>query len=141
MSGVSIMADRGFSIKESLSKIRVDLNLPPFMEGRGQLPADEMQHGRSIASLRIHVERAIGRMKQYKILTGVFPLKMARIANQIVTVCAYLSNFHPGLVPVPAPATSQENENDSEPSDDENLNFEEPSEGDVSGSFNDDDII
>ena len=34
-------------------------------------------------------------------LAGVFPLKMARIANQIVTVCAYLSNFHPTLVPVP----------------------------------------
>ena len=69
------------------------------MEGRHQLPADEIQRGRSIASLRIHVERAIGRMKLHKILTGVFPLKMARLANQIVVVCAYLSNFHPALVP------------------------------------------
>ena len=81
-----------------------------------------MQHGRSIASLRIYVERAIGRMKQYKILTGVFPLKMARISNQIVTVCSYLSNFHPALVPVPAPSTSQESENSSEVGDDESLN-------------------
>lgn len=100
MSGISIMADRGFTVKEELSKIGVELNLPPFMEGRGQLPADEMQHGRSIASLRIHVERAIGWMKLYKILTGVFPLKMSRIVNQIVCICAYLSNFHPALVPV-----------------------------------------
>ena len=97
MPGVSIMADRGFTIKESLSRLNIELNLPPFMEGRGQLPPEEMQQGRSIASLRIHVERAIGRMKQYKMLAGVFPLKMARIANQIVTVCAYLSNFHPAL--------------------------------------------
>lgn len=71
------------------------------MEGRTQLPADETKRGRSIASLRIHVERAIGRMKRYKILTGVFPLKMARLANQIVGVCTYLSNFHPALVPPP----------------------------------------
>jgi hypothetical protein len=84
MSGISIMADRGFAVKEELSKIGVGLNLPPFKEGRGQLPADEMQHGRSIASLRIHVESAIGRMKQYKVITGVFPLKISRIANQIV---------------------------------------------------------
>ena len=101
MSGVSVMADRGFTVKEALAKLGVELNLPPFMEGRTQLPADEMERGRSIASLRIHVERAIGRMKHYKILTGVFPLKMARLANQIVSVCAYLSNFQPALVPPP----------------------------------------
>jgi hypothetical protein len=117
MPGVSIMADRGFTIKESLSRLNVELNLPPFMEGRGQLPPEDVQQGRSIASLRIHVERAIGRMKQYKILAGVFPLKMARIANHIVTVCAYLSNFHPALVPAPDPATdstSDSNSSDSE---------------------------
>ena len=48
------MADRGFTIKESLSRLNIELNLPPFMEGRGQLPPEEMQQGRSIASLRIH---------------------------------------------------------------------------------------
>ena len=67
------------------------------MKDHGQVPADEMQRGRSIASLRIHVERAIGRMKLHKIITGVFPLKMS---SQMVSVCAYLSNFHPVLVPV-----------------------------------------
>lgn len=101
MEGVSIMADRGFTIKDSLAKLGISLNLPPFLEGRGQLEQDELQRGRSIASLRIHVERAIGRIKQYKILSSVFPLKMARLANQIVTVCAYLTNFHPALVPTP----------------------------------------
>ena len=103
MVGISIMADRGFIIKDSLSKLGISLNLPPFLEGRGQLDPDELQCGRSIASLRIHVERAIGRLKQYKILCSVFPLKMARLANQIVTVCAYLTNFHLALVPTPDP--------------------------------------
>ena len=28
---------------------------------------------------------------------------MARLANQIVTVCAYLTNFHLALVPTPDP--------------------------------------
>ena len=84
------------------------------MEGHDQLPPEDVQQGCSIASLRIHVERAIGRMKQYKILAGVFPLKMARIANQIVTVCAYLSNFHPALVPAPDPATDSNNTSDSD---------------------------
>ena len=114
MAGMSVMADRGFTIRENLQQYKVELNLPPFMEGRGQLPADEVQVGRTIASLRIHVERAIGRMKLFKILKGVFPLKMYRLANQIVTVCALITNFQPALVPVPPsePGVS-ENENDA----------------------------
>ena len=106
LGGMSIMADRGFTVRDCLSKLQVTLNLPPFMEGRGQLPADEVETGRTITSLRIHVERAIGRMKLYSILKGVFPLKMSRIANQIVTVYALLTNFHTALVPVHASSES-----------------------------------
>ena len=100
--GVSVMADRGFTIKDMLNNIGADLNLPPFLEDRKQFPAREVKEGRSIATLRIHVERAIGRMKQYKILSGIIRLKMARVANQIVTVVGYISNFHPALVPPPS---------------------------------------
>ena len=38
--GISIMADRGFTIKDMLREIGVELNIPPFMEGRQQLPAE-----------------------------------------------------------------------------------------------------
>ena len=66
--GISIMADRGFTINEMLQAIGVELNIPPFKEGRQQLSAEEVQQGRSIASCRIHVERAIGRIKSFNIL-------------------------------------------------------------------------
>ena len=99
--GISIMADRGFTIKDILKEINIELNLPPFMEGRPQLPPMQVQEGRKIASLRIHVERAIGRIKNYTILKGNIPVSMARIINQIVYVCAFLSNFHTALVPPP----------------------------------------
>ena len=59
MSGASVMANRGFTIKDSLKNIGIQLNLPPFMKGRRQRPTEDIQRGRSIASLRIHVERAI----------------------------------------------------------------------------------
>ena len=117
MTGLSIMADRGFTIRESLEKYGVQLNLPPFMEGRGQLPAEEVQIGRTIASVRIHVERAIGRMKQFKMLKGVFPLKMARLANQVITVCALLTNFQGALVPVSPGVCDDNADNDSDDSD------------------------
>ena len=66
--GISIMAHRGFTVKDQLSEMGVHLNIPPFLEGRTQLPPEEVKKGRGIASLRIHVERAIGRIKQFSIL-------------------------------------------------------------------------
>ena len=94
-SGISIMADRGFTIKDMLKDIGIELNIPPFMEEHTQLPSREVQEGRRIASVRIHVERAIGRL----ILQGTFPISMSRIINQVVCVCAFLTNFMPALVP------------------------------------------
>ena len=95
------MTDRGFTIKDSFKKLNIDLNLP-------QLSAEQVSEGRKIASLRIHVERAIGRTKSYAILHEVLPISMARIINQIVSVCAFLSNFQPALVPPPQTMSEDE---------------------------------
>ena len=46
-----------------------------------QLPGKEIQEGRKIASLRIYVERAIGRMKNFNVLKGTIPITMARQTN------------------------------------------------------------
>lgn len=99
--GISVMADRGLTIKDMLKELNIELNIPPFLDGRQQLPPQEIETGRKIASLRIHVERAIGRMKTFSILKGTIPLSMARITNQIIYVCAFLTNFQPALVPLP----------------------------------------
>ena len=55
--GVSIMADRGFTIKDLLAAVGADL---PFSCGKKQLSTEEVAEGRSIASLRIYVECVIG---------------------------------------------------------------------------------
>ena len=89
------MADRGFTIKDMLKDIGIELNIPPFMEGRAQLPVEEVQEGRRIASVRIHVERAIGQIKNFAILQGSFPISMSRIINQVVCVCVLLTYFMP----------------------------------------------
>ena len=98
--GVAVMADRGFTIKDILAKLNIELNIPPFLDGRKQLSASEVDAGRKIASVRIHVERAINRIKFYRILKGTIPISMARLINQIIFVCAMLTNFQPALIPV-----------------------------------------
>ena len=42
-AGISIMADRGFTIKDMLKDLGIDLNIPPFLEGRRQLPSTELK--------------------------------------------------------------------------------------------------
>ena len=71
------MADRGFTIKDLLKQLKIDLNIPLFLEGKQQLSPQEIERGRKIVSLRIHVERAIGRIKLFSILKGTIPLSMA----------------------------------------------------------------
>ena len=97
---VSVMADRGFTIRDQLAEVDVKLNIPPFLDGQQQLSADKVQKGHRIASVRIHIERVIGRIKHFSILKSPLPLSMFRIANQIVTVCSLLVNFQPVLIPV-----------------------------------------
>ena len=100
-SGVSVMADRGFTVRDLLASKGVSLNIPPFMQGRKQMSVEDVQRGRHIASLRIHVERVIGHIKTFAILRGTMPNTLMRVTNQIIAVCAWLTNFQPILIPPP----------------------------------------
>ena len=63
--GDSVMADRGFEIQDLLAKKKVYLNFPPFMRCKDQLRPEGEDETREVASVRIHVERAIERVKNY----------------------------------------------------------------------------
>lgn len=89
------MADRGFDIQDDLTPIGVFINIPPFLKGKPQLDEKERVETRRIASLRIHVERAMERIKNYHILDRTIPASLTNVSEQIFTVCAILSNFMP----------------------------------------------
>ena len=71
-SGDSVMADKGFDISYDLLIRGCRLNMPHFVKG-GCLSKSNVTKLRKIALLRIHVERAIGCIKKYRILTSVIP--------------------------------------------------------------------
>ncbi|XP_075722813.1 uncharacterized protein LOC119178011 [Rhipicephalus microplus] len=91
--GRSLMADRGFTIEEECKELSLHLNIPPFMEGRPQLSEADETETRLIASVRIHVEKVIRRIKTYIILSQVFPNSMSGQLNKVWHVCARLTNF------------------------------------------------
>jgi len=90
------MADRGFLIDDILPP-GVQLNVPPLLNETGQLSVNERTTTRRIASLRIHVERAMERIKNYHLLNDV-PNTMHNNINHVFFVCAILTNFLPPLV-------------------------------------------
>ena len=96
--GDSLMADRGFEIQDLLLPLRVKLNIPPFLSGRPQLTKAEVREAQSIASVRIHVERAIQRIKKFRQIRNEIPLVLHGSVNQIWTVACLLCNFMPPLI-------------------------------------------
>ena len=92
-----IMADRGFDIQDDLPN-NVTLNIPPFLDGKDQLSLDEELTTRKIASVRVHVERAIARIKSFRILHQDIPLTIAKDLDKIWSICTYLTLFLPPLI-------------------------------------------
>ena len=71
--------------------------MPPFLKGKQQLDAAELVETRTIASLRIHVERAMERIKNYHIFDRTIPSSLTDVVEQMFFVCAVLTNFLPPL--------------------------------------------
>ena len=95
--GDSVMADRGFNIQDDLTPLGVRVNIPPFLKGKTQLEAEELVETRRIASLRIHIERAMERLKNYHIFDRTLPSSLTDLAEETFFVCAVMCNFLPPL--------------------------------------------
>lgn len=93
----SVMADKGFTIQDLLP-VGVSLNIPPFLGSSAQMPAEDVVKTQQIASLRIHIERAINKIKNFHIWDGVVPLSLFGIVNQMWTVCAHLCNVQDPII-------------------------------------------
>ena len=94
-AGDLILADKGFLLSDILPQ-GVSINIPPFLH-HGQLTADECILTRKIARARIHVERAIQRLKSYRILQ-LIPHHLGQHATKIFQLCGALVNLKGVLI-------------------------------------------
>lgn len=95
--GDDVMADRGFIIRDLLALRGATLNIPPFAMGQ-QLTPNAVTKTRRIAQARIHVERAIGRLRNFKLFEQPIPLCSKSIIDQALIVCCALCNLDQALV-------------------------------------------
>ena len=104
-----VLADRGFDIGESTAIFGATVEIPTFTKGKKQLSAFDVERSRKLASVRVHVERVIGLLRnKYTILQGTLPLDyMMRVdehnmstIDKIIVVCSALTNICDSVIPV-----------------------------------------
>ncbi|XP_065911810.1 uncharacterized protein [Dysidea avara] len=109
LPGDIVLADRGFDIAESVGVMQARLHIPAFTKGKDQLSALEVEQTRSIANVRIHVERVIGLVRQkYSILQSTIPIHFVKcrhgedipLIDRIVRVSCALTNICNSVVPL-----------------------------------------
>lgn len=96
--GDEVMADKGFNCQDELASVGALLVTPCFLKAKSQFSTKETEHNKTIASLRVHVERLMERLKNCHIFDHKIPISLAPIASDLLIVIAGLSDFHPPLI-------------------------------------------
>lgn len=109
LPGDVVMADRGFNIEESTATYCATVKIPAFTKGKRQLESIDVEQTRRIASVRIHVERVIGNVRnKYTILQGILPFDYLMkndnggftTIDKITTIACALTNMCDSIIPV-----------------------------------------
>jgi hypothetical protein len=93
-----VLADRGFNTQGDVILKQASLHIPPPSSGMEQHTKHNVMKTKSIANARIHVERAINRIKWFAILNRRLPITLLPLIDDIIQVCAALCNLLPPLV-------------------------------------------
>ena len=108
LPGDIVLVDRGFDIANSVGAMQAALRIPAFTKGKSQLSATEDEQTRTIANVRIHVERVIGSVRQrFPILQSTLPVHFLIIRkgeetpliDRIIRICCALNNVCDSVVP------------------------------------------
>lgn len=96
--GDLVLADRGFLVEDDLASRGARLVIPSFTKGQKQLSMKSVEQSRRLARVRIHVERMMERLKNFRILAGILPITLVPHIDNIVLIIAAVSNLHKKLV-------------------------------------------
>ena len=94
-----IMVDKGFNVDDLFLPYRVKVNILLFFKKKNRMSNMAVIKDRKKASKRVHVERAIGLAKTYKILRGPLNRVEYPLATEIISVCFWLCNFRRCIIP------------------------------------------
>ena len=84
------MADRGVVIQDLLFERKVKLVLPAFTRRGLPLSEEDTTNTRRIANVRVHVERVIRRLKNYRTVSQTVPINPAPKFDKIECLQVYV---------------------------------------------------
>ena len=93
----TVMADRGFKIKSDLTMKRYYLAIPPSAAKGNQISSDDVAVTSKVANIRIFVEKAIARVKWFRILSTEITMLELPLVDDILIICCALVNLLPPL--------------------------------------------
>lgn len=94
----SVMADKGFDVEDLLRSKQVSLNLPPFLQSQTQFLVQDVLQTKTIAKVRIHVDCAIKRIKEFHLFDSDISFSTLGSVNQLYMVACLLTNFQGALI-------------------------------------------
>ncbi|KAK2579100.1 hypothetical protein KPH14_008499 [Odynerus spinipes] len=97
----AVMADRGFkNIQSLLTTKKYELIKPPSVSSTVKLTNSEVLETKRIASLRIHVERVIGRLREFDFLKphAVIKHSMMSYTEDIIVIVSALLNLQTPII-------------------------------------------
>ncbi|KAJ8720636.1 hypothetical protein PYW08_006101 [Mythimna loreyi] len=97
--GDIVLADKGFpEIKTVIDRSgkEVKIVMPPFLKNKREFSTEETQETYNIASVRIHVEMIMQRLRVYQILNKI-PENLFYCIDDIVHICCVLVNLQPPI--------------------------------------------
>ncbi|KAK4884907.1 hypothetical protein RN001_001178 [Aquatica leii] len=96
--GDAIMVDKGILIKNECQQHFIKLIRPPYLRNRTQFSKEDAQTTASIAKARVHVERAIQRIKIFRICKGTILWTLLPYMDSIMIIIAGLTNLSPPIL-------------------------------------------
>ena len=65
-----VLFDKGFNVQDLFLSRQVKCVLPPFVRSKRQFTRSEVYQGKRIARARIHIERVMGRLKEFRLINS-----------------------------------------------------------------------
>ena len=87
--GYMVLFDKGFNVQDLFLQKQVKCELPHH---------HSFDHGKRVARARIHIERVMGRLKEFPLHEHSLQINMIDMCDHIWTIAAAIVNLQPPLV-------------------------------------------
>jgi hypothetical protein len=97
-SAEALMVDKGFPIINECDSVNITVYQPAFKKNGQQLNVVDCESSRNIASARVHIERIMERLKNFKILHDEVQYHYLKYMNDIMKCIGGIVNLSPPIL-------------------------------------------